>query len=100
MAVTAESPHKADHAGPPYLFCSAGCRMKFLTEPQKHLAPVAPPAEPTSDAAGTVYTCPMHPEIRQDHPGNCPKCGMTLEPIMPSLIDEANPELADFTHRF
>ncbi len=49
--------------------------------------------------AGTIYTCPMHPEIRQDHPGNCPKCGMTLEPLMPSLDDE-NPELKDFTHRF
>jgi Cu+-exporting ATPase len=48
---------------------------------------------------GTVYTCPMHPEIRQDHPGNCPKCGMTLEPVMPSLEDN-NPELADFRRRF
>ena len=48
---------------------------------------------------GTVYTCPMHPEIRQDHPGSCPKCGMTLEPVMPSLEDD-NPELADFSRRF
>jgi Cu+-exporting ATPase len=100
MTVTMKSPHKAEHAGRPYWFCSAGCRTKFLTEPQKYLAPVASPAEPTPDAAGTVYTCPMHPEIRQDHPGNCPKCGMTLEPVMPGLDDEANPELADFTHRF
>ncbi len=99
MTVTMESPHKAEHAGRPYWFCSAGCRTKFLTEPQKHLAPVASLAEPTPDAAGTAYTCPMHPEIRQDHPGNCPKCGMTLETVMPSLIDEANPELADFMHR-
>ena len=51
-------------------------------------------------AVGTVYTCPMHPEIRQDRAGNCPKCGMTLEPVLPSLDDEANPELADFTRRF
>jgi len=50
--------------------------------------------------AGTVYTCPMHPEIRQDHPGNCPKCGMALEPVMPSLDDGENPELADFERRF
>ncbi len=50
--------------------------------------------------ASTLYTCPMHPEIRQDHPGDCPKCGMTLEPALPSLGDEANPELADFTRRF
>ena len=101
MTVTTESPHKTEHAGRPYWFCSAGCRTKFLTEPQKYLAPVASPAAPAPvAAAGTVYTCPMHPEIRQDHPGNCPKCGMTLEPVMPSLDDEANPELADFTHRF
>ena len=51
-------------------------------------------------AVGTVYTCPMHPEIRQDRPGSCPKCGMTLEPALPSLDDEASPELADFTRRF
>jgi Cu+-exporting ATPase len=100
MTVTKESPHHAEHAGRPYWFCSAGCRTKFLNEPQKYLAPVQSPTEPTAAAAGTVYTCPMHPEIRQDRPGNCPKCGMTLEPVMPSLDDEDNPELADFTHRF
>ncbi len=55
-------------------------------------AEVAPP--------GTVYTCPMHPEVRQDHPGNCPKCGMTLEPVLPTLDDDENPELADFRRRF
>ena len=49
---------------------------------------------------GTVYTCPMHPEIRQDHPGNCPKCGMSLEPVMPELDAEENPELVDFQRRF
>ena len=100
MTVTTESPHKAEHVGRPYWFCSAGCQTKFLTEPQKYLAPVPSPAAPAPAAAGTVFTCPMHPEIREDRPGNCPKCGMTLEPVMPSLDDEANPELADFTHRF
>jgi Cu+-exporting ATPase len=102
MTVTTESPHRAEHAGRPYWFCSAGCRTKFLTEPQKYLAPVASPAATAADtaAAGTVYTCPMHPEVRQDRPDNCPKCGMTLEPVMPSLNDDANPELADFRHRF
>ena len=101
MTVTRQSPHQAAHAGRPCWFCSAGCRTKFLAEPQKYLAPVAAPGEPMPAAsAGAVYTCPMHPEIRQDHPGNCPKCGMTLELAMPSLDDEANPELADFTHRF
>src|SRR3546814_12828125 len=56
---------------------------------------VAPPA-----VAGTIYTCPMHPEIRQDHPGNCPKCGMSLEPLIPELENEDNPELTDFRRRF
>ena len=110
MPVTEASTHKAEHAGRPYWFCSAGCRTKFLANPQKYLEPGAadPPAPageiaPAPDAAaaaGTVYTCPMHPEIRQDRPGNCPKCGMTLEPVLPSLDDEADPELADFTRRF
>ncbi|MEO6186055.1 MAG: copper-translocating P-type ATPase, partial [Steroidobacteraceae bacterium] len=50
--------------------------------------------------AGTMYICPMHPEVRQDHPGACPKCGMALEPEMPSLEDDENPELADFRRRF
>ena len=50
--------------------------------------------------AGAVYTCPMHPEIRQPHPGNCPKCGMTLEPVMPEAEEQDNPELADFQRRF
>jgi Cu+-exporting ATPase len=110
MPVTEASTHKAEHAGRRYWFCSAGCRTKFVTNPQKYLEPVAAdppapaaemaPAPEAAAAAGTVYTCPMHPEIRQDRPGNCPKCGMTLEPVLPSLDDEANPELADFTRRF
>jgi len=67
-----------------------------------HVHPAAPKAAsaPAAPAAGTIYTCPMHPEIRQDHPGSCPKCGMTLEPMLPSLEEEENPELVDFTRRF
>jgi Cu+-exporting ATPase len=61
-------------------------------------APVSPPV--ISPLGGTVYTCPMHPEIRQDQPGNCPKCGMTLEPVMPALDETENPELLDFQRRF
>jgi P-type Cu+ transporter len=53
-----------------------------------------------SATSGTIYTCPMHPEIRQNAPGNCPKCGMTLEPVMPTLDEDENPELADFQRRF
>jgi Cu+-exporting ATPase len=72
-----------------------------------HHGPVTPAqrsAAPGSvtevDTPGSIYTCPMHPEIRQDHPGQCPKCGMTLEPVLPTLEDEHAPELADFTRRF
>ena len=65
-----------------------------------HGVPPLGAAAPVGAAAGTVYTCPMHPEIRQNHPGNCPKCGMTLEPVLPSLDDDENPELADFQRRF
>ena len=63
-----------------------------------HLS-VAPPVSAPA-GGGTVYTCPMHPEIRQDHPGNCPKCGMSLEPLIPELTEEANPELVDFQRHF
>ncbi|AVO50971.1 MULTISPECIES: copper-transporting P-type ATPase [Melaminivora] len=62
-------------------------------------APAAFAAAPKEAPAGTIYTCPMHPEVRQDHPGNCPKCGMTLEPLIP-LDEEDNSELIDFQRRF
>ena len=109
MAVTQGSPHRADLAGRPFWFCSAACRSKFLADPQKYAAPasadvgavaIAAARPAAADAGGAVFTCPMHPEIRQDHPGNCPKCGMTLEPVLPSLDDDENPELVDFQHRF
>jgi Cu+-exporting ATPase len=106
MTVTARSEHHAEHAGRPYYFCSAKCRTKFVAEPARYAGVVVVPAvalaaaEQPPAAAGTIYTCPMHPEIRQDHPGSCPKCGMTLEPVLPSLDDDENPELVDFSHRF
>ena len=104
MAVTEQSPHHLEHAGQPYYFCSAKCQARFAAEPARfvhaevgrHAAPTpAPQGKP-----GTLYTCPMHPEIRQDHPGNCPKCGMSLEPVMPELDADENPELVDFQRRF
>lgn len=102
MTVTEQSPHRLQHEGRPYYFCSAKCQGKFAAEPAKYLAPVVPAqtAVPVQVEAGTIYTCPMHPEIRQDHPGNCPKCGMTLEPVLPALDEEENPELVDFKRRF
>jgi len=83
-----------------------GARAHGLAAPPLHAhgmtatAPAAAAPLAPAGSAATVYTCPMHPEIRQDHPGNCPKCGMTLEPMLPSLEDEANPELIDFQRRF
>ena len=92
--------HRAEHVGKTYYFCSAGCRTKFVGDPAKYLAPkqTAAPQEPV--APGTIYTCPMHPEIRQVGPGSCPICGMALEPETVSLEDKPNPELADMTRRF
>jgi Cu+-exporting ATPase len=102
MTVTAQSEHHAEHGGKPFYFCSAKCLTKFVAEPARYAGGEAAPApaDAAPQAAGAIYTCPMHPEIRQDHPGNCPKCGMTLEPVMPSLDDEENPELIDFSRRF
>ncbi|MEP6971306.1 MAG: heavy metal-binding domain-containing protein, partial [Betaproteobacteria bacterium] len=102
MGVTAQSQHQLEHEGRPFYFCSAQCKTKFAASPAKYVNTAEPeaPAPPDAADAGAIYTCPMHPEIRQDHPGNCPKCGMTLEPEMPALDDEENPELVDFKRRF
>lgn len=94
-----QTPHHADHQGTTYHFCSARCREKFIADPERHLSP-APAAQSAPAPAGAIYICPMHPEVRQDHPGNCPICGMALEPEMPGLDDEENPELVDFSRRF
>ncbi len=100
MAVTERSAHHAEHDGRPYYFCSAKCLAKFSAEPSRYVQPTALAPAITEAPAGSIYTCPMHPEIRQDHPGNCPKCGMTLEPILPDLDETENPELVDFGRRF
>src|SRR5512141_25482 len=87
-----------DYKGQRYYFCHPSCRERFAADPESFLAPAKPPAPAP---AGTIYTCPMHPEIRQDHPGACPKCGMALEPVMPDLeASDENPELKDFSRRF
>ncbi len=97
----ATTPHHAEHTGVQYHFCSARCREKFTMAPGKYVAPASPVvADRTAVHAGTRYTCPMHPEIVRDGPGTCPICGMALEPMLPSLDDEDNPELRDFSRRF
>lgn len=92
------SAHHADHAGMEFHFCSAGCRTKFVAHPGRYLDG-EPINVPTTDV-GAMWTCPMHPEIRQVGPGTCPICGMALEPEEPSLDDAPNPELLDFTRRW
>ncbi|WP_142847962.1 heavy metal translocating P-type ATPase [Telmatospirillum sp. J64-1] len=92
--------HKAEHAGRPYYFCSAGCHAKFLADPDRYLDPAVAAAKEEPVHEGTVYTCPMHPEIRQVGPGSCPICGMALEPVLVSLEAEPNVELIDMTRRF
>ena len=99
MRVTERAPHRHEHAGQTYYFCNPRCREKFAADPAKYLAP-EPAAEPELALAGSVYLCPMHPEVRRDHPGECPKCGMALEPELPDLEEGENPELVDFRRRF
>jgi Cu+-exporting ATPase len=118
MTVKPGGPHHTRHEGREIHFCSAGCKRKFEADPSKyertpHAAPAArhshahhgpqhgagaPPSNPAK--AGILYTCPMHPEVVQDHPGSCPKCGMALEPLTPSAEPGENPELADMRRRF
>jgi Cu+-exporting ATPase len=90
--------HHAEHAGAAFHFCCAGCRTKFVADPEKYLAP-KPAAPPEPAGPGVVYTCPMHPQVRQIGPGVCPDCGMALEPAEISADDGPNPELGDMTRR-
>jgi Cu+-exporting ATPase len=118
----ARTPHRQQHDGETYSFCSAGCAGEFAADPARylgrqaaahghnHAAPHAcchschgahhtpEPAKPVPQ--GTIYTCPMHPQIRQPAPGNCPICGMALEPEVATGEAEPNPELVDMTRRF
>jgi Cu+-exporting ATPase len=116
MTASKESAHVAIHNGERYVFCSAHCQMKFASDPSAflqdrsgsvphdhshhHHGSHSVAAKPEDVPAGTIYTCPMHPEVRQEGPGTCPKCGMALEPEMPTAEDQDNPELSDFRRRF
>lgn len=93
-----QTAHHANHDGHSYHFCSAGCRQRFIADPLKYLGPVQDDAAAMPPAT-TIWTCPMHPQIRQQEPGSCPICGMALEPEVPTLDDAPNPELVDFTRR-
>ena len=127
MAVTAQSTYHLQHANKTFYFCSASCKAKFKDNPSKYIvmlsaatqskttgfekmelavkSPVKSPASlattaPVIATTGIIYTCPMHPEVRQNQPGNCPKCGMTLEAEMPTLEEGESAELVDFKRRF
>jgi len=94
----ATSKHRAEHESQTFHFCSAGCRTKFVADPARYLS--AEPIPMASASPDTVYTCPMHPEIRQVGPGSCPICGMALEPAAITADAPENHELADMTRRF
>jgi Cu+-exporting ATPase len=97
----AKARHRAEHAGRSYFFCSARCRETFAADPERCIITSPQPRGPLTAAAGEVlWTCPMHPQIVRKEPGNCPICGMALEPMTPAAGDTANPELRDMTRRF
>jgi Cu+-exporting ATPase len=89
--------HRAEFEGHPYYFCSAHCREKFEAAPMRYLGERP---EPAAAPPGTIYTCPMHPEVQQVGPGDCPKCGMALEPMMPTLDEDDGGELRHLSRRF
>ena len=91
--------HRSEHAGATYFFCNPRCKDKFDADPARYLQPAEATAPAASAPAGTIWTCPMHPEIRQDHPGSCPKCGMALEPLLPTLDADDGGELAQLARR-
>ncbi len=93
----ATTAHHAEHEGRDHFFCSAGCRTKFVADPERYLGEKP---EPEPVIPGAIYTCPMHPEIRQEGPGSCPICGMALEPETVTADAPVNHELIDFTRRF
>ena len=111
----ATAKHRAEHGGKTVFFCSGRCREKFVADPARYLAePVHAPASltqahaedapsapsPSSGQPDAIYTCPMHPEIRQNHPGACPICGMALEPEIATAATGPSAELIDMTRRF
>jgi len=88
----------AEYGGRTYYFCSQGCKAKFAADPASYIGEKPKPPAPAPE--GAIYTCPMHPEIRQTGPGNCPICGMALEPVVARADSGPNPELAGMTRRF
>lgn len=99
MNVTVRSEHHHEYNGLAYYFCSARCKGRFSANPGQFVSNLSQTESEMHLPSGTIYICPMHPEVRQDHSGTCPKCGMALEPEMPSDEDD-NPDLREFQQRF
>lgn len=95
--MTMQSPHVTVQDGTAVYFCSAGCKAQFIASPAKYSSPggIHQSSAPATGAAtpDAIYTCPMHPQIRQMGPGSCPICGMTLELEAPALDNDTKPEL-------
>ena len=98
MRVTPQSKHHVSHAGSKYFFCSAGCAAKFAADPEKYLRSASGAETAAPERLDAIYTCPMHPQIRQVGPGNCPICGMSLEPADASVAED-DTELRLMTRR-
>jgi Cu+-exporting ATPase len=95
-----ETQHRAEQGGRNYYFCSPGCRQKFVGDPSRYLSPEQEKEKAEPASAGTTYTCPMHPEVRQQGPGSCPICGMALEPLVVTAEVGPDPQLIDMMRRF
>ena len=95
----ATAKNTTEHAGHTYYFCNPKCLVKFTGDPDKYLKPQPAEALPPQAPPGTIFTCPMHPDVRQVGPGSCPDCGMALEPAEITLDQGPNEELVDFTRR-
>ncbi|MFG1347948.1 heavy metal translocating P-type ATPase [Xanthobacter autotrophicus DSM 431] len=100
MVEPGKAKYSARHEKKPYFFCSSSCETKFKADPVRYVGGEAPPPPPADVPEGTIYTCPMDPQIRQIGPGICPICGMALEPEIVTLDEGPNEELADMTRRF
>ena len=99
MIDPAVTSHHVAHGGKEYYFCSAGCRAKFAADPERYLSDSSSEIAAAAQL-GAIWTCPMHPQIRQDHPGPCPICGMALEPEVVTADSGPSAELLDMSRRF
>ena len=99
MRVGPDAPESETYEHVLYRFCSRECAKAFRKDPA-HYVKKAAPVPVTPPTTSTIWTCPMHPQIRRSGPGNCPICGMALEPLAPSAEEGPNPELIDMTRRF